>query len=246
MVGMNDFIAPVLVQSSQRHSAPTGRAAAPTRVMVVALPLSAWGLERLLASEPQGLTCVGCVSSAAEGVLRAAEWRPDVVVYDLDGEEDSEALTHLHAQTSAKLLAVTSSGDTTVYDSAVLAGARGVVGKREAPDVLLKAIAKVQAGEVWIDRTATGRIFLELARQKTGRNDDPEKARLGLLTARERQMVAALAADASAPGKVLAQRMRISENTLRNHLTSVYSKLGLGNRVELYAFAHRHGLAAEA
>ncbi|NIC41787.1 response regulator transcription factor [Aquabacterium sp. A08] len=221
-------------------------ASAPARVMVVALPLSAWGLARLIETEPVRMHCVGMVSSAAEGVLQVRQLRPDVVVYDLDGEDDTEALADLHAQTEAKVLAVTSSPHTAVHDNAVLAGARGVVAKREGPEVLLRAIDKVRFGEIWIDRGATGRIFQELARQRAGRREDPEKTLLAQLTPRERQTVAALAADAAAPGKVLAKRMHISENTLRNHLTSIYSKLQVANRVELYAFAHRHGLAAEA
>lgn len=237
---------PYTADRTPMNQPPVWDYAVPARVMVVALPLSGWGLARLIESEPVRMNCVGMASSAAEGVMRVRELCPDVVVYDLDGEDNTEALADLHAQTEAKVLAVTSSSHTSVHDNAVLAGARGVVVKREAPDVLLRAIDKVRSGEIWIDRSATGRIFLELARQRAGRQDDPEKVKLALLTTRERQMVAALAADASAPGKVLAQRMHISENTLRNHLTSIYSKLKVGNRVELYAFAHRHGLAAEA
>lgn len=216
------------------------------RVLVVALPLSAWGLVRLIESQPSPLCSVGVVASVGEAVEQLPALRPDVVLVDLDGEEGAETLTALQAQTSAKVLVVTSSSHTALHDRAVLAGARGVVAKREAPDVLLRALVKVHAGEVWIDRSATGRIFQELSRQKAQRPEDPAQARLALLTARERQMVAALAADAAAPGKVLAQRMQISENTLRNHLTSIYSKLQVSNRVELYAFAHRLGLAAEA
>ena len=58
----------------------------------------------------------------------------------------------------------------------------------------------------------------------------------------ERQTIAAVASDASAPGKVIADRLCISEHTLRNHLTSIYNKLGVCNRLDLYAFATRHSL----
>jgi DNA-binding CsgD family transcriptional regulator len=85
---------------------------------------------------------------------------------------------------------------------------------------------------------------MELARQKAARNKNPEHDRIGSLTKRERQSVAVIAGDPSASAKALAARLHISEHTLRNHLTSVYSKLGVPNRVALYAYAHRHGLAA--
>lgn len=225
------------------HNRLNGYASGLARVMVVALPVTAWGLERLVDTQPHALRCVGAAASAAQAVLQVQHWQPDVVLFDLDGEDGTESLNDLHAQTPARILALTSSGDTAVHDTAILAGARGVVAKRETPDTLLKALDKVHAGEMWIDRSATGRIFMELARQRVqSRREDTGKAKLALLTPRELQTLQALAADAASPGKVLANRLHISENTLRNHLTSIYSKLGVSNRTELYAFAHQHGV----
>ena len=100
----------------------------------------------------------------------------------------------------------------------------------------------MQAGELWIDRGAAGRIFMELARRNTRQANDPEQIKMASLTTRERQLIAAVTSDASAPGKTIARRLSISEHTLRNHLSSIYGKLGLCNRVDLYAYATRHGL----
>ena len=147
----------------------------------------------------------------------------------------------------ARILALTSTTNTAVHDAAILAGARGVMTKHESPETLLKALAKVHAGEMWIDRSATGRIFMELARQRVqSRLEDPAQEKFKLLTPREQHTMLALAADAASPAKVLAHRLHISEHTLRNHLTSIYSKLGVSNRTELYAFSHKHGLVPEA
>lgn len=213
--------------------------------VVVALPVTAWGLERLIDMHPHEMCCVGSAPSAAQAVMWLGDWQPDVVLFDLDGTEGTDPLALFQAQTTAPVLAVTSSSDALVHDAAILAGARGVLGKREAPETVLKALVKVAAGEMWIDRHATGRIFMELARQRVQTlRDDPAKAKLALLTPRERQTLLALAADAASPGKVLADRLHISENTLRNHLTSIYSKLGVSNRTELYAFAHQHGVVS--
>jgi DNA-binding NarL/FixJ family response regulator len=210
--------------------------------MLVALPLMSWGLERLLEGDHGRWSVVGVVDSAAEGVLRLEQIAPDVIVFDLDGEEGTESLAHLHGQSTANILALTSSRDPALQDSAVLVGARGVVGKYEAPVVLLRALEKIQAGEMWIERSATSRIFLELSRHQDGRWRSSRRASVSALTPKERQTVEALAADAAAPGKVIAQRLNISEHTLRNHLTAIYRKLSVSNRSELHAYVNRHGL----
>lgn len=215
------------------------------RVALVALPLTAWGLGRLLAETSPRFELTGTADSAVEAVPLLQDWQPDVLVLDMDGESGTEAVGLLNLHLPAKVLVLVSSPLSDLHDSAVLAGARGVVEKREQPQTLLKAIEKVHAGEMWIDRSATGRIFMELARRKPQTQPDPEQRRIDQLTPRERQLVVTLASDAAAPGKVVAQRLHISEHTLRNHLTSVYGKLGVSNRVELYAFAQRHGLTRQ-
>jgi DNA-binding NarL/FixJ family response regulator len=154
----------------------------------------------------------------------------------------AEALADACAKWTGKLLLVTSSTDHAWMDSAVMAGVRGVVRTGEPPEALLKAIEKVDEGELWIDRGATSRIFMEMARQKAAERDDPDRSKIATLTLRERQTIAAVASDASAPGKVIADRLCISEHTLRNHLSSIYNKLGVCNRLDLYAFATRHSL----
>lgn len=217
----------------------------PIRVQLVAPALVAWGLERLVESaQPNLLLTGGSFDSVAHCLASLSDHAPDVVVVDLDGEDGVASLAQLHHQTKAKILVITGSSHTTLRDGAVLAGARGVVEKRETAPTLLKAIERVHEGEVWIDRNATGRIFVELARQRATRPNDPEQQKITSLTRRERQTIAALASDASANGKLLAERLHISEHTLRNHLTAVYSKLGLSNRMDLYAYAHKHGLSA--
>jgi len=216
----------------------------PIQVHLVALPLTAWGLARLVQSAHPRLGLAGVAASVAESLLLLDRQAPPVVVVvvDLDGEDGPGSLALLHAQSRAKVLVLSGSRDAALHDSAVLAGARGVVQKRESPSILLKAIEKVHEGELWIDRGATGRIFMELTRQKSAEGKSPEKQKIAMLTVRERQTIATMASDASAPGKVFAERLHISEHTLRNHLTSIYSKLGLSNRLDLYAYAHKHGL----
>lgn len=216
----------------------------PILVMLVALPLVAWGLERLVESAQPGLRLMGSVSSVADSLSSMGQRTPDVVVVDLDGEQGADSLGLLHSKTSARILAVTGSPHEVLHDEAVIAGARGVVNKRDvdAAQNLLKAIEKVHRGEIWIDRNATSRIFLELVRRRSSQVQHPDKQKIASLTRRELQALTTLASDPGSSSREVAEKLFISENTLRNHVTSIYSKLGLANRVDLYAFAQRNGL----
>lgn len=215
--------------------------ARPIHVFVIAMPLVCWGLQRLVQSAHPRFEVVGTASDIAESLSALQRMTPHVVVLAID-DTRIEALAEFCGKTAAKLLLVTSSLDHAWMDSAVMAGVRGVVRTGEPPEALLKAIEKVDDGELWIDRGATSRIFMEMARQKAADRSDPDRSKIATLTLRERQTIAAVASDASAPGKVIADRLCISEHTLRNHLTSIYNKLGLSNRLDLYAFATRHSL----
>ncbi len=223
----------------ERSAADTGPAR--IKVMVIALPLTAWGLSRALElPEAAALECVAVAPSIAHAAPLLPSRKPDLMLVDLDSEEGPDALTDLVADGARKILALTSSADPAVHDRAILVGARGVLDKREEVSTLVKALKKIHHGEMWMDRSATSRIFLELARQQAARQSDSATFRLNNITSRERQAIDALMSNPAAPAKVLAKTMSISEHTLRNHLTSIYAKLKVANRTELYAFVQRH------
>jgi DNA-binding NarL/FixJ family response regulator len=161
---------------------------------------------------------------------------------DLDCWCGSDAIVKLKGWSSSALIALTSSDDRPKLDRAVVAGIRGIVRKSEPPAALVKAVERVHQGELWIDRGAAGRIFVELAHRHEVRDKDPDRLKMATLTPRERQTILAVASDSAAPGKIIARRMCISEHTLRNHLSAIYAKLGLANRLDLYAYATRNNL----
>jgi two-component system nitrate/nitrite response regulator NarL len=212
------------------------------QVAVVAPAMLAWGLERMLHAAHPRFMLAGSADSLAHAQQFLQRSKVDIVVLDIDGGYDNESVEEMRTWTQAHLVALTSSSEQAVLDQVVLSGVRGVVRKSEAPAALLKALEKVHEGELWIDRGAAGRIFMELVRPKARRDSDPEMLKIATLTARERQTVLAMASDAGAPGKVIADRLCISEHTLRNHLSAIYGKLGVVNRVDLYAYATRHHL----
>lgn len=212
----------------------------PVRVFLIAPAMDCWGLERLVQTAHPRIELAGAASSVPQALAAMEKSPADVVVASLEGQ--IEAVAQLQGNTRANVLVLAGAQEADLLDKMVLAGVRGVVKKCDPPAILLKAIEKVHEGELWIDRGATSRIFMEMARQKAAQGSDPEKTKIATLTSRERQTIAAVASDASAPAKVIARRLCISEHTLRNHLTSIYSKLELTSRLDLYAYAARHSL----
>jgi len=214
----------------------------PIQVFVVAPAMLCWGLERMVQTAHPRVELRGAALTLADAQPALAGGAVDILVLDLDGGYGPQVLSELLTGCAVRVVVLTSSHDLAQLDQVVVAGARGVVRKSDPPAALLKSIEKVHEGELWIDRSAAGRIFVEMARQNAARVNDPDRLKIATLTARERQTIAAVASDAAAPGKVLAGRLCISEHTLRNHLSSIYGKLGLSNRLDLYAYATKHHL----
>lgn len=202
------------------------------------------GLEQLIEGEKPRMHVVAKATSCASALTLAAETQPDMILLDLDlgGEDGSRIIPALIEGTAARILVLTGLRDATLREAAVLRGASGVVRKEEPAETLLKAIERVHHGELWLDRGTTGRVFVELSRPKQSTPIDPEKRKLMALTPREREIVEQLAIDPGADGRKLAKRLHIGEHTLRNHLSHIYDKLGVPNRLELYVYAQQHVL----
>lgn len=203
-----------------------------------------WGLEKLIDSEKPRMEVVGTATNSAEAMQLLGTVSPDVILIDLDlnGESGVNIIPKLISNSKAKILVLTGTRDLSLHDGAMLAGARGVVEKGDTAETILKAISLVHNGEVWIDRSATSRIFNQLSRKKSAEAEDPEQQKISRLTRKERLTAAEIGFDATASTKVIAVRLCISENTLRNHLTSVYSKLEITSRLELFVYANKHGI----
>lgn len=204
-----------------------------------------WGLEKLINSEKPKMEVVGTATNSVEAFDLLKTISPDVILIDLDlnGESGVNIIPSLITKSNAKVLVLTGTRDLSLHDGAMLAGARGVVEKGDTAETILKAITLVYQGEVWIDRSATSRIFNELSRKRNTIADDPAQQKIATLTRKERLTAAEVGSDAAASTKVIAERLCISENTLRNHLTSVYAKLELNSRLELFVYVNKHGIS---
>lgn len=214
-----------------------------TRVMIVDdHPTLVWGLEQLIAAQSPRMQVVATAHSADEALNQAPSCRPDVVLLDLDlnGRRSGlDILPALSSQQGCQVLVLTGQRKTEILDQAVQLGARGVLRKDASAETVIKAIDKVCGGEVWLDRASLARMLNGL---RQGAAQNPEQARQATLTQREKKIIQIILAGHGAGNKILATRLFISEHTLRNHLSSIYHKLGVSNRLELYVYATRHRL----
>jgi two-component system, NarL family, nitrate/nitrite response regulator NarL len=223
---------------------------APVQVHLVAPPLVCWGLQRLIQTAGAQFILVGCSSTLSEAMPLLERQSPDLIVLDFDDGYTAEDISQLYASQRFKVLALTCDAAAGLLHALLEAGARGVLQKREGPAALLKAIELVGNGDVYVTPGAGAAATIARVRMDTGHRAaaarDAESRRLDALTLRERQTFAAVMSDAASPVKVIADRLCISEHTLRNHLTSIYSKLGVSGRLALYAYASENHLSGHA
>jgi two-component system, NarL family, nitrate/nitrite response regulator NarL len=207
-----------------------------------------WGLERLIEGENSSMEVVGTACHCDEALAQIGKLVPDVILLDLDlgGKCSLDILPALLANGMSRVLVLTGSGDQVMLDLAVRLGARGVVRKDASAELVLKAINKVHQGELWIDHEVLDRVLNDFIHPKTMRKPDPEAEKKATLTARERKIIGVIIEGRGALNKEIAKQIFISEQTLRNHLTSIYQKLDVSNRLELYVYAVKHQLGADA
>jgi two-component system nitrate/nitrite response regulator NarL len=180
-------------------------------------------------------------AAAAQDLFGAIEsHRPDVALLSVDPRNDRDSGLQELPELSHRVptLVLISDGDARLHTWVIQHGAFGIVSKSHSGELLVKAVRKVRAGELWLDRARTADVVNRLT--NTYRKDDPEARKMATLTPRERQIVALVANGLK--NKTIAQQLSISEATARNHLTSILNKLELSNRFQLAVFAFRQGL----
>jgi len=202
-----------------------------------------WGLERLIQAEGEAFELVGSASDGLEAKALCAEFKPDIVLLDLDlkGSSSIDFLPTLLENGATRVVILSANRDQATLAAAVKAGARGVVSKEAPTDDVLTAVKKVHGGELWLGQSLMQVLLGQLVAPVP--KADPEAGRIASLTARERDVIGMIVQGKGALNKDLAERAFISERTLRNHLTTIYQKLDVANRLELYVYATKHGLS---
>ncbi|WP_329194126.1 MULTISPECIES: response regulator transcription factor [unclassified Streptomyces] len=184
----------------------------------------------------EDIEVVGEAADGEEGIARAGELRPDVILMDvkMPGTDGIEALRRLRElENPARVLVVTSFTEQRTVVPALRAGAAGYVYKDIDPDALAGAIRSVHAGHVLLQP--------EVARALLAQEDQPSSSpRAGALTDREREVLS-LIADGRA-NREIARALVLSEKTVKTHVSNILMKLDLSDRTQAALWAVRHGI----
>ena len=191
------------------------------------------GMRAYLALE-SGMEVVALCTDGEEAVEAVIQHKPDVLVMDVSmprkgGIEAYEELRARQVQVPTVLLTATLADDTLLR--CLKAGVEGIVLKESAADVLVDAIRAVAAGDRWIPPAVMARAVELMAR--------PDAPAEGELTAREMEVVRLVAG--GAPNKRVATELSMAESTVKLHLHSAFSKLGVRNRTQLSLLARDRG-----
>jgi DNA-binding NarL/FixJ family response regulator len=200
---------------------------------------------RLFLETQDDLEVVGEAGDGAEAIERARELRPDVVLMDIrmpemDGVEATARLIAAGIEPPPRVLVLTTFDLDEYVFGALRAGAAGFLLKDAPRQRLLEAIRVVHGGEALLSPSITRRLIEDFA----ARTDplEPPTAVLGQLTQREREVLVLVARGLS--NSEIAQRLVVTEATVKSHVGSVLVKLDLRDRVQAVVFAYEHGIVA--
>ncbi|MET0143326.1 MAG: response regulator transcription factor [Jiangellaceae bacterium] len=191
------------------------------------------GVAEMLNAEDD-IEVIGEAATQADAVARVHAVDPDVAVLDVrlehgNGIEACREIRSLHPRTACLIL--TSFYEDEALFQAIMAGAAGYVLKRIQTVDLVTAVRRVASGESLLDPAVTERVLERL------RNGPRQDERIARLTPQEQKLLAMLAEGLS--NRVIAERLYLSEKTIKNHVTSILAKLGLTTRTEAAVYAVR-------
>jgi DNA-binding NarL/FixJ family response regulator len=200
------------------------------------------GLRSIIEGDER-MVVVGEAAGSDEAIALASAEQPDIILLDLDLGSDSgfDLLPEMiEIVPDARIIILTGSRDPEAHRRSVLLGAMGLVLKEKALEQVIKAIEKVYAGEVWLDRSLIATVLNERTHGSRLQEENLEK--IATLTEREYEVVQLIGEGLR--NQAISERLVISEATVRNHLTSIYAKLGVNDRFELVVFAYRNGIVS--
>jgi DNA-binding NarL/FixJ family response regulator len=207
-------------------------------------PIIREAVRKLLELE-NGIEMVGEAADGQETLELISQLEPDVVLLGLrmpgmDGFAVLQALKQ--SGRHAKVIAFTAVEDTNEWVRAMKLGCAGIVAKRTATEFIVKSIRKVHEGEIWLDAYTTAAVMGQSVKQQrtsspTVQGEDQGGTRL---SSRERELVVLVAEGYR--NREIAEKLFISERTVKNHLRNIFDKLGVSDRLELALYAIHNGL----
>src|SRR5450432_2498763 len=196
------------------------------------------GLRKLLDSD-EDMSIVGEAQNGVECIKLLAKLKPDILLLDLRmPEKDGLAvLEEVNFESlPTRVIVLTAAEDARDVVRAMRLGARGVVLKQSASDLLVKSIRKVADGEIWLDNRMTSEVIdaFKKSAEAGSRREKP------LLSEREKEIVQLVAQGFR--NREIGEKLFISEQTVKNHLHNIFDKLGVSDRLELALYAIHHRL----
>jgi DNA-binding NarL/FixJ family response regulator len=204
-------------------------------------PIFRDGLRRLLETETD-LKVIGEACDGAEAVKLARQLKPDILLLDLamPRHPGLEALRELsNGSDGVRVILLTAAAEKNQIVEALQLGARGVVLKDSATQLLLRSIHTVMSGEYWVGRESVSNLVQYLRTLVQSSGEEAKQRKFGL-TPRELEIVSAVVAGYS--NKEIAEYFKISEDTVKHHLSNIFDKLGVSTRLELALFAVNQSL----
>jgi len=199
------------------------------------------GLSRILEEEP-GWEVVGTAADGKAAIEQAEALRPDLILLDvvMPGMDGIDAARLLQKKkVPVRIIMLSAFDEERFVLDAWKAGIHGYILKDTATAELIRAVRCVAEGEVWVGEGFLTRVMEKYRAAVEGRKDDAPAPAVGL-TGREVEVLRLVGAGMR--NKEIAARLFISEKTVKTHLTHIYQRLGLEDRVEVALFAIRHGL----
>jgi DNA-binding NarL/FixJ family response regulator len=186
---------------------------------------------------------VGEAINHAEALAIASREKPEIIILDicLGMENGNDMIPELlRVSEDSRIIVLTAVQDEEELRRSSRLGAMGVITKDTPANMLIKAIERVNMGELWLNRRLTAALVAELRRPGEGPNGNGEKKMIDQLSNRERDIIELIGEGLK--NKQIAARLYISETTVRHHITSILGKLKVSDRLELLIFAYRNNL----
>lgn len=224
------------IPADDDHSVLPGLERKATVLLVSRQPIISEGLRMLIDQQPN-LRAIGVAGTLDGESWSAADWQPDIIVFDLEpaiSSSLSQIPELLKLCGGVPVLVLVSACLLGAERRAIQVGAAGVVFREQTVRIFLKAIKKVSAGEHWFSRG----LLSNLVRQMFS----SELAKISKLSEREREVITLVAKPLR--NQEIARQLSISEATVRHHLTSIYQKLDVTDRSELIVYVYEHFLVS--
>lgn len=207
--------------------------------------LMLWCLDKLINEQRPHMELAGTASNLREAISRASYARPDVVLlkYELACTVAKDDMFQTLKQLGCRTLLFTDALTNEALQTSLRSGAHGLLTRTSRAEEVVKAVEKTYHGELWFDREAT--LMAMDAMREPQAQAEVRGTVLNLLTPRERKVLRAVVENKVRTNKDLARQLFISGSTLRNHLSSIYQKFGVTNRLDLYVYIRDHSIGSD-